>query len=142
MEMEKDLQALADELTKQIQANPVSCMLMEPLSLTVKKRDGQYSKRPHVGGENFRPESVYAGKRGKMIYVFKPQDVADYVTMEMDENMAKKSLSDFGDYIARVAGPEFARSKKEAMEAASMAAEREKLSERIDQYADLGFGSW
>lgn len=150
MEKEQDdtMKALTEAVTAVIEAqnsDPLHRqhqMLTEPLSLTVKKRDGSYSKRPHVGGEEFCPVKAYAGKRGKLIYVFKPLAAADYLEMEMDEAQAKRSLSGFKEWLDTVFDYELASQKKEAIKAVSLAAEREKLATRVDQYANLGFGSW
>jgi hypothetical protein len=117
-------------------------MLAEPLTLTVKKKDGSYSKRPHVGGEEFKVARCYVGKRAGLIYVFKPVDVADYVEMEMPESQAKTSLGGFAAFIGKVGGSEFDRLKRDVMQKASLDAEREKMADRHDVYADLGFGSW
>lgn len=116
-------------------------MLAEPLTLTVKKKDGSYSKRPHVGGEEFKVVRCYVSKRSRLIYVFKPVDVADYVEMEMPESQAKASLNDFAAFIG-TGGSELDRLKRDVMQKASLDAEREKMADRHDVYADLGFGSW
>ena len=148
-----DLDTMADEITRRIQeanANsksplPTSLMLNEPLSLTVKKAgkpgDG-YSKKAHTGGEEFQPVRCYAGKRGALIYVFKPLAVAEYMEMEMPESQAKKSLSGFELWLKGIIDPELDRTRKEAQQASALKAEREKLADRADQYADQGFGSW
>lgn len=145
------LDHMAEQITERITADansrtlPVSLMLMEPLSLTVKKAgkpgDG-YSKKAHTGGEEFQPIRCYAGKRGALIYVFRPLAVANYLEMEMPEAQAKTALSGFETWIKGVVDAELERTRKEAQQASALKAEREKLADRADQYADQGFGSW
>jgi hypothetical protein len=142
------LDHLAEAITNNIVARPPgkdTFMLAEPLQLTVKKAnkpgDG-YSKKPHIGGENFRPVRCYAGKRNKLIYVFKPIEVADYVEMEMDEAQAKKSLTGFEAFVKSITDFDVQRRLKEAQNQASLDAEREKLADRHEVYSDQGFGSW
>lgn len=142
------LDHLAQTITNGIVVRPLtkySFMLMEPMQLTVKRAnkpgDG-YSKKPHIGGENFRPLRCYAGKRNKLIYVFKPLEVADYVEMEMDEETAKRSLSGFEAFLKEVTDFDVQRQLKDAQNKASLAAEREKLADRHEVYSDQGFGSW
>lgn len=146
-EVATELDALAEQITQNIVAQPPAknvFMLLEPLSLTVKRAnksgDG-YSKRAHTGGEEFRPLRCYAGKRGTLIYVFAPLAAADYMEMEMTESQAKKALSGFETWLKTVVDPELERARREAQEAASIAAEREKLAGRTE-YQELGFGSW
>lgn len=144
------LDSLAELITERIAVDangrtlPVSLMLMEPLSLTVKranKPNNGYSKKAHTGGEEFSPVRCYPGKRGSLIYVFKPLAVADYIEMEMPESMAKTALSGFETWIKGVIDPDLDRARKEAQQASSVKAEREKLAARAEQYGD-GFGSW
>lgn len=151
-EVATDLDSMAEEITKRIQeasANsksplPVSLMLNEPLTLTVKKAgkpgDG-YSKKAHTGGEEFQPVRCYAGKRGALIYVFKPLAVADYLEMEMPEAQAKKALSGFELWLKGIVDAELDRGRKEAQQASALKAEREKLADRAEKYGE-GFGSW
>lgn len=144
------LDHMAEQITERITADansrtlPVSLMLMEPLSLTVKKAgkpgDG-YSKKAHTGGEEFQPIRCYAGKRGALIYVFRPLAVADYLEMEMPEAQAKTALSGFETWIKGVVDAELERTRKEAQQASALKAEREKLADRTEKYGD-GFGSW
>jgi hypothetical protein len=95
-----------------------------------------------VHGEEFIAMGCYLGKRGKLIYTFKPVDVSNYVQMEMEEARAKKALSGFSDFLKSVVNYDLDRLKKAAQDKASIEAEREKLSEREEQYANMGFGSW
>lgn len=144
-----ELDVLAEKITAAIETSVASgvpqptFMLTEPLSLTVKKKkDGNYSKRPHTGGEDFKVVRCYAGKRGKLIYAFKSVSVADYAEMEMEEAQAKKVLSGFEAWLKIMVGFELDRERREAQEKASLAAERSKLADREVKYAEQGFGSW
>ena len=149
-EVATTLDQMADQITERIAADaagrtlPVSLMLTEPLTLTVKKAnkpgDG-YSKKAHTGGEEFQPVRCYAGKRGALIYVFKPLAVAEYVEMEMSESQAKKSLSGFELWLKGIIDPELDRTRKEAQQASALKAEREKLATHADKYGEE-FASW
>lgn len=141
LEMTTSMDALVAQMNAILLANQKTFMLGEPLSLTVKRSNGGYSKRPHTGGEDFQALRCYAGKRDKLIYVFRPVDAADYVEMEMDEAQAKKSLNRFADFLKTYAGSDFDRTRKEIAKKNAEEAELEKLATR-KEYADLGFGSW
>lgn len=143
---ETDIDAMQEEIAKTatsyFAANHETFMLGEPLQLTVLRRDGRYSKRSHIGGEDFKPIRAYIGKRGKLIYVFRPVMVSDYEHMEMEDSEACEKLTGFKDYIKHAAGSEFERLNNETKRAAADRAEREKLAGREEQYAHLGFGSF
>ena len=141
LEMTTSMDALVAQMNAILLANQKTFMLGEPLSLTVKRSNGGYSKRPHTGGEDFQALRCYAGKRDKLIYVFRPVDAVDYVEMEMDEAQAKKSLNRFADFLKTYAGSDFDRTRKEIAKKNAEEAELEKLATR-KEYADLGFGSW
>lgn len=144
------LDQMADQITDRIKADaegrtlPVSLMLTEPLTLTVKKAnkpgDG-YSKKAHTGGEEFSPVRCYAGKRGALLYVFKPLAVAEYLEMEMPEAQAKTALSGFETWLKTIIDFELDRSRKEAQQASALKAEREKLADRTEKYG-TEFASW
>ena len=144
------LDQMADQITERIAADaagrtlPVSLMLTEPLTLTVKKAnkpgDG-YSKKAHTGGEEFQPVRCYAGKRGALIYVFKPLAVAEYVEMEMPEAQAKSALSGFETWMKGIVDVEMERNRKDAQRASALKAEREKLADRTEKYGEE-FASW
>lgn len=139
-----EIEMLADSINTKIaeQGSPArTFMLNEPAQLTV-RREGKpngYSKRPHIGGENFELLRCYAGKKRQLIYVFRPLEVADYVEMEMLETAAKTSLSGFSGWT-KTLGSEFEREKGEVMNAAALKRERERLAARENNYGD--FGSW
>ena len=144
------LDQMADQITERIAADaagrtlPVSLMLTEPLTLTVKKAnkpgDG-YSKKAHTGGEEFQLVRCYAGKRGALIYVFKPLAVAEYVEMEMPEAQAKSALSGFETWMKGIVDVEMERNRKDAQRASALKAEREKLADRTEKYGEE-FASW
>ena len=108
-----DIEALAESTCALIcnqETSKRTFMLNEPAQLTV-RRDGKpngYSKRPHIGGENFELLRCYAGKKRQLIYVFRPIEVADYLEMEMLESAAKTSLTGFTTWLKSL-GSEFER---------------------------------
>ncbi|MBC7666840.1 MAG: hypothetical protein H7276_24140 [Caulobacter sp.] len=116
--------------------------LTAPDTLTVKKRDGTFAKKPHIGGEEFVCTGVYMGKRGKMIFQFQPTAAADYAQLELTEKQAQDLMGDFEAYAAQIIGRDLQLAKREAAEQSSLEAERAKLSDPSDVYSDLGFGSW
>lgn len=121
-------------------AGEAAFMLGEPAQLTVKRRDGGYAKKSHIGSEEFKFANAYMGKKGQIIFVFKPKGVADYEFAELNENDAKRMLMGFKDIlnVATQSGP--LRDINEAKKAAVLAAEREALAVRASSYD--GFGSW
>ena len=146
-DVDLQMQALRDRLNESFARatknnTEATFALMAPETLTVKKRDGAFAKKAHIGGEDFSVQSVYMGKRGTPIYIFKPRSVAEYETMEMGEKQAFKSMRDFEAYVTQIVGNDALRLKKEAAEQASLAAERDKLANRQEVYGELGFGSW
>lgn len=135
---------LKDELeaiVTALQATEETFMLASPESLTVKRPNGTYSKKAHIGSEDFKPQGVYLGKRGKLIFVFKPVMVADYTEMEMDETQAKEKLMGFKDWCKDNLAQVQAKIAETRAESA-VAHERAEMAKRADQYQHLGFGEW
>jgi hypothetical protein len=63
--------------------------LAKPGMLTVKGRykNGEYKKHPFLGGELVRLMSVYGGKSGRLIFVFKPKTPSgDFQFIEIPED--------------------------------------------------------
>jgi hypothetical protein len=54
-----------------------------PQRLTVKKADGSFSVKSHIGGEQFILRDVYQGKTKGWIGVFIPVEASGYHSMEM-----------------------------------------------------------
>lgn len=135
------VEAEIEAINEKIASCGESFMLMSPETLTVKKPNGTYSKKAHIGSEDFKPLSAYMGKRGKLIFVFKPIMVADYLEMEMDENSAKEKLMGFKDWcrenIAAVSTTIAETRAEQALEK-----EKEAMAKRSEEYAHLGFGEW
>lgn len=145
IEDEKSVEKLVEELNERIIAasnHTAKFMLNAPQSVTVMTKTGNYSKRPLIGGEEFRPTGCYLGKRKGIIYTFKPVDISDYTVLEMDEATAKSQLDGFERFLKSIIDLEFERVKREVMDKASLDKERAKLAEHAEQYADMGFGSW
>jgi len=140
-EEELALDELAKKMSEAMKRTQETFMLSAPASLTVRKSNGAYSKAAHVGMEDFQPTSAYVGKRGKIIFVFKPVMVADYVEMEMDEQQAFAHLNGFKDFIRENVG-DLHRLQSEIKVEMAKKAEEQKLADRFETYKDLGFGSW
>lgn len=140
-EEELELDLLAEEITGIFAATTETFMLSSPMALTVKKPNGGYSKVAHVGSEDFQPVRTYLGKRGKLIFVFKPVMVSEYAEMEMDEASAKANLVGFKDFLREFVGD---IDQKTGQIRAQLAAKQEqaKLADRHETYKDIGFGSW
>ena len=136
--VQSETDRIAEEYTAAFTASDETFMLGEPLTLTV-LRDKGYSKAPHVGSEDFKPVRAYMGKRGKMIFVFKPVMVTDYKEMEMDEAQAVKSLLGFQMFLNEHLKSVVERLKETRIELAAEA-ERKSLADRYEKYE--GFGSW
>lgn len=118
-------------------------MLGEPMQLTVKFADGRFSKKPHIGGEEFRCVDVYQGKKKSYIYVFKCVDATEYSTMEMTQSQAFEALEGFAHFILEelplrpeMEGVRDAKQKELAMQ------KEKEVAELGNRYADAGFGSW
>jgi hypothetical protein len=140
-EEELELELMADEVTAIMSTTSETFMLSAPMTLTVKKPNNAYSKAAHVGSEDFGPVRCYLGKRGKLIFVFKPIMVSDYLEMEMDEAQAKASLVGFKDFLKEHVGDlDYKASQIRARLAAKK--EQDKLADRHETYKDIGFGSW
>lgn len=136
------LDELAQKVSKAMKESKETFMLSSPVFLTVKLHNGSYSKKAHVGMEDFKPVRAYIGKRGKMIFTFQPVMVADYAEMEVDETQAFSNLNGFKEYLNQALGASFATLRAEIQTALSNEAEKEKLADRYDTYKDIGFGSW
>lgn len=124
-----------------MRALPVSLMLTESCMLTVKSSSRGYSKKAHTGGEEFKPVNCYVGKRGSIIYVFKPLAVADYQFMEMPESQACEALSGFVAWHKGVVDFELGRDVESAKAAAALEAERKNIERRSEVYGE-DFASW
>lgn len=134
------LDDVADRITKFFAESPTRLMLNQPTGLTVKKANGAFSKKGHIGGEEFVPARAYVGKRGRMIYAMRPADAADYVEAEFTEKEANELFDDFVAYMRQA--PDLHEALTDAKKAAADEAEREKLAGKAEQYAELGFGTW
>lgn len=130
-----------DTITQALRATEETFMLMAPEALTVKRSNGVYSKKAHIGSEDFKPDSVYMGKRGKLIFVFRPVMVADYTEMEMDETAAREKLMGFKDWCRENLAEVTAKIAETRAEKA-VEAEQTAMAKRQEEYAHLGFGEW
>lgn len=135
------MELMCEELSAALGKATESFMLSSPLALTVKKANGAYSKVAHVGSEDFAPARAYMGKRGKIIFVFKPVMVSEYSEMEMDERQARESLVGFKEWLRENFGDMQSKLTEIRSEAAKKA-EQTKLADRYETYKDIGFGTW
>lgn len=135
------MELLCEELSTALGKATESFMLSSPLALTVKKANGTYSKVAHVGSEDFAPARAYMGKRGKIIFVFKPVMVSEYSEMEMDDRQARESLVGFKEWLRENFGDMQGKLADIRAEAAKKA-EQTKLADRYETYKDIGFGTW
>lgn len=140
-EEELELDLLAEEITGTFATTTETFMLSSPMALTVKKPNGGYSKVAHVGSEDFQPVRTYLGKRGKLIFVFKPVMVSEYSEMEMEEASAKANLVGLKDFLKEYVGDIEAKTAQIRARLASKQ-EADKLADRHETYKDIGFGSW
>lgn len=140
-EEELELELMAEEVTAIFAATTETFMLSSPMTLTVKKPNGGYSKVAHVGSEDFQPVRAYLGKRGKLIFAFKPVMVSEYIEMEMDEASCKAHLVGFKDFMYEFVGDIDYKTGQIRARLASKK-EAEKLADRHETYKDIGFGSW
>ena len=141
-EEELGFDLLAEEVTDALRNNSSETfMLLSPMTLVVKRENGTYSKVAHVGCEDFLPTRCYWGRRGKLIFVFKPVMASDYVEMEIDEASARAYLIRFGDFLKELVGDLDQRIARIRTKVAAKR-EAEKLADRHETYKDIGFGSW
>lgn len=113
--------------------------LKGPGSLTIKK-DGQYSKAPHIGGEEFTLAGVYLGKRGTIIGQFEPATKGAYDYLEMTVGEAADLLNGFGEIAVECVEDGLFVSINKIQQAATAAHEIEANKSKFNEYAT--FGSW
>lgn len=123
----------------QVTANPVS--LTGPASLTVMKA-GSYSKASHIGGEEFVVQSVYFGKRDKILVKFAPTSASAYTVMEMNTTEAGATLTGFTDLMGDAVFGGIDNAIKAIHTAQSKIREAEANKDKFVEYEEIGFGSW
>jgi hypothetical protein len=115
--------------------------LMEPKSLTIVKKTGQYAKRPHIGGEEFALVSCYIGKKDQPVFVFEPVAASDYKSVEMGLQEASALLGEFDGFMASSGiRPILAARAAAHVEVQSKKENDERLAR--PEYQALGYGSW
>ncbi len=143
MNIDAYVQALSAHLKARAAAGD-SFMLGEPRQLTCKRANGSFIRRSHIGGEEFAFDSIYVGKKGALIFVFKPSRAADYQAVEMFEKDAIECLSGFkvamSDAMSIGALAKWANERNEAQREAELKAEREAVAAHAEHYKD--FGAW
>lgn len=143
-ENEKDIAEIAELVSRRVARIPIpdkTFSLAQPANLTVVLNGGQYSRRNHIGGEDFHIHEVYLGKRGDLIYKFRPNGASSYILMEMREQEAIKQLLGFGEFASKLYQDETLRELIEARDRASLDRERAQLATR-EEYKEMGFASW
>lgn len=117
--------------------------LAEPASLTAKDRHGKYSARAFIGGEKFVPSSAYVGKRGHLIFVFKPATpAADFAHVEMDEDKAIRLLAEFRGYINAILSRVYDRHGESVQETVRAHEEERRIRENTALLANPDYASW
>lgn len=139
--LNKELAQGLEVINEAIARTGETFMLSSPETLTVSRSSGVYSKKAHIGSEDFKPVRAYLGKRGKIIYVFKPVMVADYEEMEMDEVQAREKLMGFADW-SREYLKEVQDKIAESRATAAVERDRAAMAKKAEDYAHLGFGDW
>lgn len=141
-EMKAELEKLAKEMQEYFQAKPTVVSLLAPAALTVLIPTKGYSKSSHIGGEEFVPDGVYLGKKGKLIGTFKPKDAAPYKHMEMPIDDALSQLSNLFTICEDSCADGYQSRMSDIRNSAIKQREAEELVEKADVYRDIGFGTW
>lgn len=131
--------SIADHL-RRLSGEGQSFMLAEPRNLTILRKDGSVRKRGHIGGEEFAFVDAWVGKKGKLIYKFKPLAVADYEFVELMATEAQECMSGLKAAISSAFDVGELKEMAEAQKRAAIAAEQAALTSRSAQYDN--FGSW
>lgn len=132
----------AKQITRHFLDNPKTFMLLAPSLLTVLKGD-KYSKRSQIGGEEFQPIGCYEGKRGRLIYTFKPKGAADYTVAEFSHEDAKKAFGNaFEAHLKEAPGGNVEQLARDMRKGAADAAEAVKNAQKVGVYANIGWGDF
>lgn len=116
--------------------------VIEPVALTVKDRHGMYSTRSSIGGEQFTPSGAYVGKRGSMIFVFKPLLLCDYAVMEMEESKALRLLQGFNAYVHTILSRVYDKYGETVQETVRQQEEERRVRENTALLANPDYASW
>lgn len=135
------LEALAAEMQEFFQ-KPHVVSLLAPEALTVLQSAKGFAKVSHIGGEEFVPDKVYLGKKGKLIGTFKSKDAAAYQHMEMPIDDAISKLDGFFEVTEQACEDGYHARIKSIRSQVAAEREAEGLAEKADVYASIGFGSW
>ena len=139
-ETKAKLEALAEELTGNLKQNASSVYTLLSAELLTTMSSKGYAKTSHIGGEEFYADSVYLGKKGKLIAVFKPVGAAAYGTMEMPVDFAIAKLSDYDIALENSCANGYKSRMSHVENSARSEREIKQLAEKGSDYEE--FGSW
>lgn len=138
------LQALATKMTSHwtdvdFEIDPDRFSLSDLLNLTIHRPPSAtkpgFSKKGHIGGEEFTPATAYVGKRGHIICVFKPAAPEDYATMEMPLEECFGYLTGFQRHFVEAG---FSAEFNAIKEARVQKVQAENLTKFGERYEDFG----
>lgn len=141
-EVTERLTKLAEGLTGYFKDNTRTVKLFAPTMLTVKVVGTGYKKVSHIGGEEFKIDGVYLGKKGKLIFTFAPVDTVTYSHMEMEGDEALASLEHFRNAVDAAVGGDFVQVATAIRRLEADAREAAASASKFTEYEDIGFGSW
>ena len=118
--------------------------LLGPESLTVfRGSEKGFGKSPHIGTEKFTIDKFYCGKKEAILVVMKPVDAVGYLHAEMPikdafEKLDHNFFSLFNGCVEGGVADRIKSIKKSAQADKQQAA----AVAQIEQYADIGFGTF
>ena len=122
-----------------IESSPTKAFTLDgPTTVVVKNKKG-FRNKPHIGGEYFRLIGLYTGVSGNLIFQFAPTAAEDYELAEFTEAGVRKHMADFNATLRLCGADDLIKQGKIAK---SKLAEEAKNKGKVEQYGDLGFGSW
>ena|GEM_PF-2241991 len=136
------LEKLAAEMQKGFESAKPVVTLLAPESLTVLMTSKGYQKAGHIGGEEFVPQSIYLGKKGKLIACFKPREAAAYQHAEMPVDDALVKMAGFAEAAEASCADGYKSRMNDIKKEVTQQRDAERLAEKADVYKDIGFGSW
>lgn len=136
------LTKLAEGLTQYFKDVTTTVKLFAPTMLTVKVPGTGFKKVSHIGGEEFKIDSVYLGKKSKLIFAFNPVDTVTYSQMEMEGDEALAALEHFRNGVDGAVGGDYVQEVSAIRRLEADAREAVATANKFNEYEDIGFGSW